>query len=73
MIGFIQHGLATATLATSTLAWLGILFTLMLGSLISSIVTSRGVSSVANEANVASESACLFCDRATWDTFTVSN
>ena len=65
MIGFIQHGLATATYATSTLAWSGILFTLILGSLISSIVTSRGVSSVDDETNMASESACLFCDRAT--------
>ena len=60
MIGFIQHGFAFDIMAISTPASLSSLFTSMLGSLISSILTSLGIFSVEDKANVANELACLF-------------
>ena len=58
MIGSIQHGLGIATIETPIIA-------LILDSTTSSTLIIQGTSSVIDDANVAKESACLFCSRAT--------
>ena len=66
MNGSIQHGSDDETIATFIAA-------LILGSAMSSTLIIRGVSSVTDDANVAKESACLFCPRATWTTMALVN